>query len=76
MHGNEVNKISLCNLLHDMINSSKHTKNLDSYYSPILYGCMNTQKGRAKFNNFRILLDSGCSSTITIKRPITKLLLK
>ena len=34
------------------------------YYSPILHGCMNTRKGEEKFKNFRILLDSGCISTI------------
>ena len=31
---------------------------------------MNTQKGTEKFKNFRILLDSGCSSTILMKRLI------
>ena len=29
---------------------------------------MNTRKGRAKFKKTRILLDSGCSSTIVIRR--------
>ena len=31
------------------------------------------EKGRAKFKNFRILLDSGCSSTIVTKRLVEKL---
>ena len=37
---------------------------------------MNTQKGKARFKKFRILLDSGCISTIVIRRLITKLNLK
>ena len=34
---------------------------------------MNTRKGKAKFKSFRILLDSGCSSTIVIVRLVKKL---
>ena len=34
---------------------------------------MNTRKGRSIFKNFRVLLDSGCSSTIVMGRPIEKL---
>ena len=34
---------------------------------------MNTLKGGAKFKKFRILLDSGCSSTILMGRLIEKL---
>ena len=34
---------------------------------------MNTHKGRVEFNNFKILLDSGCSSTIVMRRLIEKL---
>ena len=49
---NEVNKISGFNLLHDIINPSKLTKSLNSHYSLMIYGCMNTQKFRANFNNF------------------------
>ena len=48
-HNNEVNNIAQCNLLHNMINSPKRAKNLNSRYSPILHGCMNTRKGKAKF---------------------------
>ena len=33
---------------------------------------MNTQKGRAKFKNFHILLDSGCSYMIIMRILITK----
>ena len=31
---------------------------------------MNTRKCREKFKNFQILLDSGCSSTIVMVKPI------
>ena len=51
IHDNEVNNISECNLLHDLINPLKHTKNLNCHYSPTLHGCMNT-KGKLKFKNF------------------------
>ena len=34
---------------------------------------MNTGNGRAKFKNFLILLDSGCSSTILMGRLVKKL---
>ena len=37
IHYREVNKISECNLLHDIINTPKRTKNLKSHYSPILH---------------------------------------
>ena len=49
IHNNEVNNISECNLLHDMVNPPKHAKKLNSHYSPILHGCMNTGKGTTKF---------------------------
>ena len=45
IYDNEVNNISECNLLHDIINPPKLTKNLNSHYSPIIHGCMNTIKG-------------------------------
>ena len=34
---------------------------------------MNTRKGGAKFKNFCILLDSGCSSTIVMGRQVEKI---
>ena len=43
---NEVNNITEFNLLHDIINYSKHNENINSQYSPILHGCMNTRKGK------------------------------
>ena len=60
--------ISEYNLLHDMINPPKRTKHLNIHYSPILHGCMNNGKGKVKFKNFRILLDSVCSSTIVMRQ--------
>ena len=70
IHDNEVNNIAECNLLHDIINPPKCDKNIDSHYAPILNVWMNTIRGRAKFKNFRILLDSGCNSTIVMRRLI------
>ena len=70
IHDEEVNKISEYNLLHGIINPPKRTKNLNSNYYPILHGCMNTRHGRSKFKNFRILLGSGCSYTILMRRLV------
>ena len=72
IHNNEAKNIVECNLLHDIINHPKHAKNLNTHYSPILHGCMNTRKGKSQFENFRILLDSGCSSTILIENIVKK----
>ena len=51
IHDIEVNKISECNLLHDITNPNKRTKILNIHYSPILHVYMNARKGmiRAKF---------------------------
>ena len=76
IHENKVNKISEFNLLYDILNPYKRTKLLNSHYYPILHGCMNTQKGKAKFKYFWILLDSGCSSNITGGRQIKQSILK
>ena len=73
IHENEVNKITKWNLLHDVLNPYKHTKNKNSHYSPIIHVCMNTGKGRDKFKTFWILLDSECGYTIVIVRLIRKL---
>ena len=67
---NEVNNISECNLLHDIINTPKRAKNINSYYSLIIYECMNIRKGIAKLKSLQILLDSGCSSTIVMMRLV------
>ena len=39
-----------CNLLHDIINTPKRAKKINSHYSPILHGCINTRKGKAKLH--------------------------
>ena len=46
IHENKVNKISEWNLLLDILNPSKLNKNINSHYSRIIHGCMNTRKGR------------------------------
>ena len=50
IHDKEVNNIAEFNLLHDITNPTKRAKNINSYYYPILHECLNTRKGRAKFN--------------------------
>ena len=59
---NEVNNIAEFNLLHDILNPSKHTKNKKNHYYPILHVCINTRRGEVKFKNSRILLGGGCTS--------------
>ena len=76
IHANEVKDIAECNLLHDIINPPKIAKNINSHYYHILHGCMNTIKGRVRFKNFQILSDSGCSSTIVMRRLFEKHTLK
>ena len=64
IHDDEVNEISKCNLLNDIINPPKRTKILNSHNSPIIHGCINIIKGRANIKNFLILLDSRFIYTI------------
>ena len=73
IHDKEVNKISECNLLHDIINTPKLTKICKSRYSPIIHGCMNTIKVETRFKNFLILLDREGGYTIVIGRLVEKL---
>ena len=70
MHYNEVNNIAEFNLLHDIISPPKRAKNINSHYSPIISGCMNTRKGREKLKNFQIILDSVCSSTVVMRKVV------
>ena len=70
INDNKVNNVFECNLPHDMLNPYKHTKNINSHYSPILHVCMDTRNIKARFNNFRILLYSGYSSTIVMRWTI------
>ena len=73
IHDNEVKDISELNLLHDIINPPERAKNINGHYSLILHRCMNTRKWRENFKKFRILLDSGFSSTILMRRLVQKL---
>ena len=52
IHDNKINKIAECNLLHDILNPLKHTRNINSHYFPILCGCMNMRRGREKCKTF------------------------
>ena len=50
MHdNNEVNIIAEYNWLYDIINPLKHVKLKNSYYQPILYGCINKFMVKARF---------------------------
>ena len=73
IHNNDINKISECNLLYDIPNTSKRTVDINGHWYNILHGFMSTRKGRAKFKNFRILLDIVCSSTIVMIIIVEKL---
>ena len=73
IYDNKVNNIAQCNLLHNIINPSKRTKNINIHYSPILHGYMNTRKRKALFHDFQILLDSRYISTVFIRRLIKHL---
>ena len=66
IHDNEVNNISERNFLYYIPNPQKRTKKLNNNFSPILHAKMTTGKGKVKFKNFLILLDSVCSSKIAI----------
>ena len=73
IHGNKLNKLAGFNLLHDILNPPTCTKILNIHYFPTLQGYMDTQKGKAKFKNFRVLLNCGCIYTILMGRIIQKL---
>ena len=73
IHLYKVNKLAECNLLHDILNPPKLTQKLYIHYSPILQGCINIRTVKGVFKDFQILLDSGCFSTIIMRRRIKKL---
>ena len=56
IHDNEVNNIPEYNLLHYLINPPKHTKHLNSHYSPILHGCMNTKRAKQSLRTLNPIL--------------------
>ena len=76
IHYKEVNNTAKRNLLHDIINPPKLSKSMNNHYYPILHVCMNTRKGRAKFMNFRIILGSGYSFDIVMRRLVENYTLK
>ena len=45
---------------------------MNIHYSPILHGCMNTRRDKARLKCFQILLDSGCIFTTVTRRLIKK----
>ena len=51
IHDNVVNNIAEYNVLHDILNPSKFTKNINSHYYPILHEGMNILKGRENIKN-------------------------
>ena len=52
IHENDINDISECNLIYDILNISKCKK---YHYYPILHGCMNARRGREKFKNMNFI---------------------
>ena len=68
----EVDKIAEYYIIYGIINSSK-LKIYINHYLPIQHGCMNMHRGRAKYDDFRILLGIIFSSLIVMKRIIMKL---
>ena len=72
IHDNEVNNISECNLLNDILNPPKRTKILNGHYYFILHGRINSRKGKERFKKILILLEIGRSSTIVMGRKVEK----
>ena len=63
IHNYKVSNIAECNSIHDILNPSKLTKNINIHYPPILHECMNNCRVKVKFQNFQIIWGSGCSYT-------------
>ena len=72
IHDNKINNISEWNLLHDIPNPLKHTRNINSHYFTIMCGCMNMRRGGEKYKTFWILFDSGFSYSVVTRRLTTK----
>ena len=53
IHDNDVHNISELNLQHYLFHPSKCVKTIDSYYSLIIHGCINTHKSKIKYNYFK-----------------------
>ena len=73
INDDNINNISGFNLLHCELNPSKYIQNTNYHYFPILYGCINTRRGKVKYKNFQILSDNGCISVVVIKKLMQKL---
>ena len=54
--------------MHAIINPPKRAKNINSHCYPILHVCIKIRKYRVRFNNFQIILNSGFSSKILMRR--------
>ena len=52
IHYNKANNITECNLINDILNTSKLNKYINRHYYPILHGCMNTRGRKSKFKHF------------------------
>ena len=52
IHNNEVKNIAEYNLPHDIINTPKYAKFLNSHNYPILHGFINNRKVKAKLKTF------------------------
>ena len=70
----DVDNISEYNLPQYILNYSKYTKNTNTYKYSIIHACINTLSGRGEIKNFQILIESGYSSTILIKRLTMELI--
>ena len=69
MHdNNDINDIAEFILLHYILSPSKRVKSTNYCYLPILHVRINTRRQQVKVEKFRILLDSGFSSTIVTRR--------
>ena len=53
IHDSKVITTAGYNLLHDILNPSKFTKNINIHYSPIQHGCMNTCRGKTNLRIFK-----------------------
>ena len=64
IHDNDRNNIAEFNLLHDIINPSKCIKNTNYHYKRILHRYINTQRVKANYKKFQLLLESTCSNSM------------
>ena len=62
-----------CNVISNILNTTKREKYKISHYSPILQGCINTSSGRENFIYVHNLLYRRSSSTVVIGKLTSKL---